>query len=62
MLQDTEKEIESVVLTSPNLMALKRALLLKCSKSLWPLMWAKIFKSWRKQKRINDKTKIKLLL
>lgn len=62
MLQDTEKEIKSVVPTSPELIALKRALLLICYKSLWPLMWAKIVKSWKQRKRINDKTKSELLL
>lgn len=53
------KETESVILTSPKLIALKRALSVI---NVWPLMWAKIFKSWGKHSRINEKTKRKLLL
>lgn len=62
MLLDTEKEMKSVVPTSPRLIAFKRPLLLSCYKSPWPLMWAKIGKSWRQRKRVNDKTKSELLL
>lgn len=40
-----KKEVKSVVPSSPKLFALKRDLLLIYYKSLWPLMWAKIFKS-----------------